>query len=492
MRPIPFDNSYVRLPEQFYTRLLPTAVSAPEVIRVNDTLAAHLGIDPTWLSTDSGINMVAGNQMPEGADPIATVYAGHQFGSWNPQLGDGRALLLGELVAPNGQRYDLQLKGSGPTPYSRGGDGRAPLGPVLREYIVSEAMTALGISSTRALAAVTTGDQVEREGSTPGAILMRIAQSHIRIGTFQFFASRRDVDALRALTDHTIERHYPGAMEATNPAIALLENVISRQAELIASWQLIGFVHGVMNTDNMLVSGETVDYGPCAFMDAYTPDLVLSSIDHAGRYAYGNQPRIAHWNLMNLAQSLLPVIDQDRENAAALAQASIDTFPDLFREAHRRGINRKLGLHRIEAGDESLADDLMRLMTEEQTDFTLTFRRLSELSKPGLDQSNSVGEMLELPHSFGSWLGRWHDRLDREAVGSDALWERLRSTNPAFIPRNHLIEEAIEAATRRADLGPFHQLVNVLTHPFDYESGLSEFALPPRPDQVVRQTFCGT
>ncbi|MEJ6539731.1 MAG: YdiU family protein, partial [Halioglobus sp.] len=320
MSPITFDNSYARLPEQFYARQAPVPVTAPGPIRVNRQLAEQLGIDANWLSSEAGTQVVAGNAVPPGSEPLASVYAGHQFGGYNPQLGDGRAILLGEVLSHEGRRFDLQLKGSGPTPYSRGGDGRSPIGPVLREYIVSEAMHQLGVPTTRALAAVTTGEWVQRDGSLPGAILARVASSHIRIGTFQYFAARRDIESLQLLSHHVIDRHYPDAKSSDNPVLAMLEAIISRQAQLMAHWQLLGFIHGVMNTDNMLVCGETIDYGPCAFMDQFNPDQVFSSIDHAGRYAYRQQPAIAHWNLSVLAQALLPILDNEQERAVALAQ----------------------------------------------------------------------------------------------------------------------------------------------------------------------------
>ncbi len=499
--PILFDNTYVGLPPQFYTHQQPIPVSSPASIRVNSSLAEDLGISAAWLSSKAGIEMVAGNQMPTGAQPIATVYAGHQFGNWNPQLGDGRAVLLGEVIGKDGLRYDLQLKGSGPTPYSRGGDGRAPLGPVLREYIVSEAMAALGIPTTRSLAAVTTGDPVLRDEALPGAVLLRLAQSHIRIGTFQFFASRADHDAIRLLADHVIARHYPDALTADNPYLALLDTVIRQQARLIAGWQLVGFVHGVMNTDNMLLSGETIDYGPCSFMDGFDQDMVLSSIDHAGRYAYSNQPGIAHWNLMNLAQSLVPAIDTNEAAAVSLAQESVNAFPELFREAYRQGINRKLGFDLPDAEDPSLTEDLFALMANRKIDFTLTFRRLAEMVNPntGPDRNENktnadvtIESGFELPEEFDPWLNRWHSRLAREARNPGDLQTTMNLANPLYIPRNHLIEEVIEAAVRQSDFQPFHQLVDVLAKPCEYQPGMSTYALPPRPEQVVRQTFCGT
>jgi uncharacterized protein YdiU (UPF0061 family) len=487
--PINFDNSYIDLPEQFYQHQLPSPVSAPSLIRTNSSLAKELGISADWLKSDAGIEMTAGNTMPSGAEPIATVYAGHQFGSWNPQLGDGRAVLLGEVVAANGTRFDLQLKGSGPTPYSRGGDGRAPLGPVLREYIVSEAMAALDIPSTRSLMAVTTGDPVFRDEPLPGAVLLRVAQSHIRIGTFQFFAARRDHDALQQLADHVINRHYVHALTKDNPIVALLDAVILGQARLIAKWQLVGFIHGVMNTDNMLLSGETIDYGPCSFMDAFNPDMVLSSIDVGGRYAYSRQPGIAHWNLINLAQALLPIIDKNEETAIALAQESINTFPDLYREAYEQGLFKKLGISSRDDEDSSLVEDLFALMATEQVDFTQTFRHLGELANPAGNHDDTA---FQLSASFSNWLTRWRTQLDREANDPASLEASMNAVNPVYIPRNHLIEEVIEAAVVTSDLEPFHQLMDVVVNPYEHNPGLFRYALPPSAEQIVRQTFCGT
>ena len=487
----PFDNSYARLPERFYTRQLPVPVAAPGLIRVNHILANHLGFDPDWLESETGIDLIAGNLIPEGADPIATVYAGHQFGGWNPQLGDGRAILLGEVIAADGVRHDIQLKGSGRTPYSRGGDGRAPLGPVLREYIVSEAMAVLGVPTSRALAAATSGEKVMRDGRVPGAVLVRVAQSHIRIGTMQFFASRQDTAALKILVDHVVQRHYPEAVEADNPARAMLDGVIARQASLIAQWQSVGFIHGVMNTDNMLLSGETIDYGPCAFMDEFDPATVFSSIDHGGRYAYQNQPHIAHWNLSVLAQTLLPLLDDDPDKAMASGQAAIDTFPDLHMAAYRENMCNKLGITRCENDDPALVRDLLTLMHEADTDFTLTFRRLSDLAYPQ-KTSGGVGSIFELPESFEPWMDRWRQRLLSDPQEDSTRQRKMYSINPAFIARNHLVEEAIEVASNEQDFEPFHRLVDILSQPFDFNESQSRYALPPRPEQVVRQTFCGT
>lgn len=490
--PLPFDNSYARLGERFYTRQKPVPVSSPGLIRVNHPLASHLGLDPGWLESAQGVEFIAGNFIAEGSDPLAAVYAGHQFGGWNPQLGDGRAILLGEVIGRDGLRYDIQLKGSGRTPYSRGGDGRAPLGPVLREYIVSEAMSVLGVPTSRALGAVTSGEWVMREGRLQGAVLARVAQSHIRIGTFQFFASRRDLEALKTLIDHVIQRHYPQAALAANPVREMLDGVVARQASLVARWQSLGFIHGVMNTDNMLLSGETIDYGPCAFMDEYEPGKVFSSIDHGGRYAYGNQPYIAHWNLSVLTQALLPFLDENEDRALASGQAAIDAFPDLYQAAFRSGISKKLGLTEQKADDAELIQDLLKHMQDEKTDFTLTFRHLSDLVDPQSASGGGVACLFELPATFTSWLERWQQRLSVEPLDSRERQQGMYAVNPVCIPRNHLVEEAISAAEKQQDFEPFNKLVDVLANPFEFNPSLARYAKPPRPEQVVRQTFCGT
>jgi uncharacterized protein YdiU (UPF0061 family) len=487
-----FDNSYARLPERFYTRQLPVPVPTPGLIRVNHSLAGYLGFSPGWLESGKGLEFIAGNYIPEGAEPVAAVYAGHQFGGWNPQLGDGRAILLGEVIAGDGVRHDIQLKGSGRTLYSRGGDGRAPLGPVLREYIVSEAMAVLGVPTTRSLAAATTGEHVIREGRLPGAVLTRVAQSHIRIGTFEFFASRQDQEALRILADHVIQRHYPEAAQADNPLRAMLDGVVARQANLVAQWQLLGFIHGVMNTDNMLLSGETIDYGPCAFMDEYDPDTVFSSIDRGGRYAYRNQPQIAHWNLARLVQALLPMLDEEEEKALASGQAIIDAFPELVQAAYRAGIFRKLGLSGDDTEDSALSQEFLNLMQQEKTDFTLGFRRLSDLVNPNTAFGGGVGSLFEFTEAYTPWLERWRDNLASKPVEASTRQAEMYLANPVFIPRNHLVEEAIEAAETRQDFKPFHELVGILAQPFEFKNALARYATPPRPEQVVRQTFCGT
>ena len=489
--PLRFDNSYARLPEVFYTRVAAERVPAPARIRVNEPLAERLGIDLDWLRSEAAVQAFAGNEVPEGASPIATVYAGHQFGAWNPRLGDGRALLLGELVGTDGVRYDVQLKGSGRTPYSRGGDGKAPLGPVLREYVVSEAMAALGIPTTRSLAAVTTGETVFREaGPLPGAVLARVAHSHIRVGTVQFFAAQGDREVLRTLLDHVVDRHYPEARETAHPYRALLGGVVARQATLVARWLSIGFIHGVMNTDNMLLSGETIDYGPCAFLDEYEPGRVYSSIDQGGRYAFDNQPRIAHWNLAALAQAMLPLLGDDPDRALASARAAIDAFADLFVDARRRTMLAKVGIAAEREEDDVLIEDLLAVMAAERVDFTLAFRRLTELADPS--QPPEIAAFFELPPALEPWLQRWRARLAREDGTPAARRRRMAAVNPVFIPRNHLVEDVIAAAVRQQDFGPFHDLVDLLVRPFEWRADRSRHALPPRPEQVVRQTFCGT
>ena len=505
---IPFNNTYALLPEQFHSQTKPTPVAEPGPIRVNRELSEQLGIDPDWLASAEGSAVIAGNTVPEGAEPIATVYAGHQFGGFNPQLGDGRAVLLGELAPGDGQRFDLQLKGSGRTPYSRGGDGRSPLGPVLREYILCEAMHRLNVPTTRALAAVTTGEMVVREDYLPGAVLARVASSHIRIGTFEFFGARKDTDSLRLLCDHVIARHYPEAAEQDNPILAMLEAVISRQASLIAKWQLLGFIHGVMNTDNMLLCGETVDYGPCAFMDDFNPEQVYSSIDHQGRYAYRNQPGIGHWNLSRLAQALLPLLHEDQEEAVAMAQAAIDAFPEKFLAAHTEGMAAKLGLTNVLNSDTALVEDLFAQMAEHKLDFTLAFRRLADLTgaeggveggaEGGVENgivrtaSESVAELFSFPEAMEPWLDQWRSRLATDPMPPAQRQQHMYAANPAFIPRNHQVEAAIEAATTNQDFSLFHQLVDVLDKPCEYRKEWARYAVGPAADEVVRATFCGT
>ena len=484
---IAFDNEYARLPERFHVRLAPTPVAAPRRVRVNTALATELGIDPDLLTAD----VLAGNQVPEGAEPLAAAYAGHQFGHFNPALGDGRAVLLGEVVTAQGQRRDIQLKGAGPTPWSRGGDGRAALGPVLREYIVSEAMAALGIPTTRALAAATTGEPVFRESPLPGAVLTRVAASHIRVGTFQYFAARGDQEAVRLLADHASARHYPEAASAPNPYRAFLDGVIARQANLIARWLLVGFIHGVMNTDNTAVSGETIDYGPCAFLDEYDPAKVFSSIDRQGRYAYGNQPRIAVWNLARLAETLLPLLDENEDAAVARAQEALAGFSPIFEAAYFGGLRRKIGLTGDSPDDVTLVNDLLKLMAENNADFTLTFRRLCDAAADPAADAAVRAEFTD-PSAFAPWAARWRQRLAAEPAAPEAIRRDMRAVNPAFIPRNHLVEAALNAAIERDDFSLFEEMLTVLARPFDDQPAFARLAVPPAPSQRVTRTFCGT
>ena len=487
----PFDNSYARLPERFFTHTAPTPVQRPRLVRLNETLARQLGLDPERLASPEGVAVLSGNRVPDGAASIATAYAGHQFGGFVPQLGDGRAILLGEVVDQSGVRRDIQLKGAGPTPFSRRGDGRAALGPVLREYVVSEAMAALGIPTTRALAAVTTGEEVAREEMLPGAVLTRVASSHIRVGTFQFFASRGDAEGVRALADHVIARHYPEAARAERPYRALLDAVIRAQAELIARWLLVGFIHGVMNTDNMSVAGETIDYGPCAFLDQYGPAAVFSAIDSQGRYAYGNQPGIGGWNLTRLAECLLPLLSDDGDEAVADATDALAAYGPSFERAYQAGLRRKLGLQTELAGDAALALDLLKAMDANGADFTLTFRGLSEVAlEPEKDAP--VRSLFADPQAYDQWVTIWRQRLAQEATDPAARRVAMRSVNPAYIPRNHQVEAMIRAAVDRDDFGPFEELLRVLSKPFDDQLDFARYAEPPQSHERVLQTFCGT
>src|SRR5690349_615642 len=461
----PFEHSYAALPANFFARVEPTPVAAPRLIKLNRELAVQLGLDPDQLSTPEGAEILSGKRLPEGAQPIAMAYAGHQFGHFVPQLGDGRAILLGEVIDRDGVRRDIQLKGSGPTPFSRRGDGRAALGPVLREYIVSEAMAKLGIPTTRSLAAVISGESVMRETVLPGAVLTRVAASHIRVGTFQFFAARGDTDGVRRLADHVIGRHYPHLASAERPYHALLDAVIARQADLVARWLLVGFIHGVMNTDNTSISGETIDYGPCAFMDEYNPSTVFSSIDEMGRYAYGNQPRIALWNLTRLAECLLPLFSDDKDKAIEQAQFALAEFAEKFTAAYQAGLRAKVGLFTKTDGDEALVQDLLDAMTKNQADFTLTFRRLGEAA--GDADDDSVRAEFTDPTAFDEWAARWRQRLADEPQSAAERQAAMRAVNPAFIPRNHRVEAVISAAVNSDDYAPFEELLTVLSKPYE-------------------------
>ncbi|MDE3120547.1 MAG: YdiU family protein [Paracoccaceae bacterium] len=475
---LPFDNSYARLPDRFYARLGPTPVAAPGLIAVNEGLANRLGLDAAALAAPEGVAMLAGNATPPGAEPLAQAYAGHQFGNWVPQLGDGRAILLGEIVAPDGARFDLQLKGAGPTPFSRRGDGRAGLGPVIREYLVSEAMHALGVPTTRALAAVTTGEEIQRETPLPGAVLARVATSHLRVGTFQFFAARQDTEALRLLTDQAIARHYP---QADGP-LGLLHAAVAAQGRLVAQWMALGFIHGVMNTDNAHVGGLTIDYGPCAFMDDYHPARVFSSIDRFGRYAYQNQPQIAVWNMAQLASCLLPLIAPEREAAIEAATEAVNAFAAAYEGAWLDRFRAKIGLTTADEGDADLIQSLLGRMATLGADFTRTFR--------GLATGQARAEFTEA-EAWDTWATDWQARLAREGRTVADAQALALTVNPAIIPRNHRIEEAIAAALT-GDYAPFHRLNAALAAPFTLRDGDEDLTLPPRPEEAVRTTFCGT
>ncbi|QND49903.1 YdiU family protein [Rhizobium lusitanum] len=487
---IPFDNSYARLPPQFFAEQAPTPVAAPRLIKFNAALAQELGLEAKALEQD-GAAIFSGNALLPGSQPLAMAYAGHQFGGFVPQLGDGRAILLGEVIDRNGKRRDIQLKGAGPTPFSRRGDGRAALGPVLREYIVSEAMYALGIPTTRALAAVTTGERVYREGALPGAVFTRVAASHIRVGTFQYFAARGDTDNLRILADHVVDRHYPEIKDRQNRYLALLEAVADRQASLIARWLHVGFIHGVMNTDNMTISGETIDFGPCAFMDAYDPATVFSSIDRQGRYAYANQPAISQWNLARLGETLLPLIDPTLDTAVELANGVIKAYGERFQTYWLAGMRKKIGLATEEDRDLDLIQSLLAVMHEQEADFTLTFRRLGVLAASDGNEAAFAASFRD-PQSVAPWLARWHERLGRDPQSPAARAKAMLGVNPAFIPRNHRIQQAIEAAVEEDDFSLFEALLTVLARPYEDQPAFAPYMEPPQPAERVLQTFCGT
>ncbi len=479
-----FETTYTALPELFFTRQNPGLVRSPQIVLFNEALARELGLNEATSSGPEGTAIWGGNALPDGAHPIAQAYAGHQFGHFTT-LGDGRAVLLGEHITPTGQRFDIQLKGGGQTPYSRRGDGRAALGPMLREYIISEAMHGLGIPTTRSLAVVTTGEPVFRETTLPGAILTRVAASHIRVGTFEYARTFGTLADLKALADYTIQRHYPDVLSDENPYRAFLSAVMERQALLIAQWQCVGFVHGVMNTDNMTLSGETIDYGPCAFMDTYGPATVFSSIDRQGRYAYGNQPPIAQWNLARLTETLLPLLDTDPATALELGKAAVASFPERFQRHWLTGMRAKLGLLTLEDDDLSLIEALLRLMNQANADFTNTFRSLTadEFLTSSLSQQSG----------FPDWLTQWRERLKRQPESFDSVRQTMHANNPAIIPRNHQVEAVILAATTGNDYTLVHHLLKLLKNPYaTLEANDVDYSFPAPDIGIAYQTFCGT
>jgi len=478
------DSSYARLPELFFTRQSPTAVRSPKLIILNETLATSLGLDVQTLQSKDGVAVLAGNRIPEGTLPLAQAYAGHQFGNF-ALLGDGRALLLGEQITPHGARLDIQLKGSGRTPYSRQGDGRAALGPMLREYIISEAMHALGIATTRSLAVVTTGESVLREmGGQPGAILTRVAASHLRVGTFQYISEWGTAPDLQVLADYTLQRHFPDVDATPNHYLFLLQEVIKRQATLIAKWQLVGFIHGVMNTDNMALSGETIDYGPCAFMDAYDPATVFSSIDIQGRYAYGNQPHIAGWNLARFAETLLPLLHVDQAQAVKLAQDEISKFTELYHCNWLAGMRAKLGIFNVEIRDESLIEGLLIMMQKYRADYTNTFRALT-FDAPEDTVLFGITE-------FAQWHELWQARLGRQQETKASSHQLMQNCNPALIPRNHRVEAALEAAVKQGDYSVMERLLDVLSSPYAHSPEQADYSKLPALSTRPYRTFCGT
>jgi serine/tyrosine/threonine adenylyltransferase len=485
-----FRHTYSALPSRFYSHVIPTPVSDPRLVVFNTRLAQDLGLDPTILEPEAAA-LFSGNRLPDDAEPIAMAYAGHQFGVFVPSLGDGRAILLGELQGRDGMLRDVQLKGAGRTPYSRNGDGRAAVGPMLREYLISEAMHALGIPTTRSLAVAWTGEKVVRDGGAlPGAILTRVAASHVRVGTFQYFVARGDQDAVRALLDYVIARYYPLAREADVPALAVLKEVTQRQVALITDWMLLGFIHGVMNTDNMAISGETIDYGPCAFMDSYDPKTTFSSIDHNGRYAYANQPVIAQWNLARFAETLLFLIDPDPEKAVALATEVLEPFIARFDDRFLAGMRRKLGLSSAREGDADLVRRLLTLMRHSQTDFTLTFRRLALVAENPVAEGQ-LRELFKQSSDVDGWLRDWRERLASDPQTASERTASMCSVNPAIIPRNHRVQAALEAA-ENGDYRLFRRLLEILQRPYDEQAEVSAYSQPPQSLERVLQTFCGT
>ncbi|MEE9382579.1 MAG: YdiU family protein [Nannocystaceae bacterium] len=522
-----FDNTFATTLEGFYEPCQPVGFAEPRLIQLNMPLAVELGLHPDELTSEKAAALISGNALPEGATPLAQAYAGHQFGGFSPQLGDGRALLLGEVMDVHNRRRDIQLKGSGPTPFSRGGDGRAALGPILREYLVGEAMHALGVPTTRALGAVTTGELVQRERMLPGAVLARVGASHLRVGTFEYFAARGDQAKLRKLADYTLARHYPNRLGANNPYLELLLAVSDAQAKLVAQWMLVGFIHGVMNTDNMTVSGETIDYGPCAFMDAYDPKTVFSSIDTHGRYAYGNQPRIARWNLARFAEALLPLLAEEAggsepsggakasrgseasrrsDLAVSHGEAALEAFPAMYERAWLQGMRRKLGLagagalegghdhpqgedHDAGEEDRALAEELLSLMRAARADYTSVFRNLSNAAR---GHATPVAALFGSPTDLEIWLTRWRARLDRDPIPNAAIADQMDRVNPLYIPRNHSTEDALTAAVERQDFSIFESLLDAVSNPYEARPEWARYAAPAPADFGPYRTFCGT
>jgi uncharacterized protein YdiU (UPF0061 family) len=492
---IPFDNRFIQLGEAFFAKAQPVPVKQPTMIQFNHALARELDMLVEDVSEAELAQLFSGNALPPGAAPVAMAYAGHQFGNFVPQLGDGRAIWLGEIRTANGARFDLQLKGSGRTAYSRGGDGRAALGPVLREYLVSEAMYRLGVPTTRALAAVATGEAVARERALPGGVITRVAASFVRVGTFEYFAARGDVAAVKKLADYVMARNYPELAAAEQPYVALLAAVIARQARLIARWMQLGFIHGVMNTDNMSIAGETIDYGPCAFMDGYDHQRVFSSIDHHGRYAYNSQPGIGLWNLVRLAETLVPLLAESTEDAVKIAQTHLETYQGQYEAAWLAGMRGKLGLTagvESDAQDKALIDALLDVMDDNEADFTLTFYHLSRLGAGSPAHDQAIRGLFARPAAFDDWAAQWRERLKREPQGDAARQAGMQAVNPVYIPRNHQIEAAIRAAEDRGDFSVFHALHAVLQNPYADQAGKERYRLPPEPEEVVTKTFCGT
>lgn len=486
------EHTYADLPAILFSRVAPTPVARPELVHLNRPLARTLGLDPELLASPEGVEFLAGNRVLPGTEPLAMAYAGHQFGNWVPQLGDGRAILVGEVVDETGTRRDVQLKGAGPTPYSRRGDGRSSIGPAVREYLGSEAMAALGVPTTRALAVLTTGEGVIREGTEPGGILVRVATSHVRVGTFEFLARRGETEALRQLADYVLERHYPERLDQERPVLGLLESVLDRTAKLVSRWLLVGFVHGVMNTDNTSIVGETIDYGPFGFLDPFRLDQVYSSIDWQGRYAFDRQPGIAHWNLARFAETLVPLLSETPEEGVEMARGVLDRFPERFQETFQDGLVAKIGLARREEGDVELALDFLDLMGREGADMTRTFRELAQLGTDDPATEVRVRSLFRSPSALEGWLERWKARLEKEERSESERTEAMKAVNPSFVLRNHLAEAAADAAVGELDFEPMRALLPILSRPFDDHPRDHAFIRPPEEEERVTRTFCGT